>query len=93
MLALVLAAHEVVLHLVAAGDVPQVFNLQLLQEILLGDARQELRLAAEMVTVLVIILVLIRVHRHHDGEVDPVVVAGLQTPVETLRVADALVLA
>ena len=93
MLPLVLAAHEVVLHLVTAGDVPQVLYLQLLQEILLGDASQELGLAAEMVTVLVIILVLLRVHRHHDGEVDPVVVAGLQAPVEALRVANALVLA
>ena len=93
MLPLVLTAHEVVLHLVAAGDVPEVLDLKLLQQILLGDSGQQLGLAAEMVTVLVIILVLLRVQRHHDGEVDPVVVAGLQAPVEALRVPDALVLA
>lgn len=94
MLPLVLAAHQVVLHLVAARDVPEVLDLKLLQQILLGYSGQKFGFSAEMVTVLVIILVLLRVHRHHDGEVDPVVVvAGLQAPVEALRVPDALVLA
>ena len=53
---LVLAAHEVVLDLVAAGDVPEVLDLQLLQQVLLGDPGQQLRLAAEVIAVLVIIV-------------------------------------
>ena len=56
MLPLVLATHEVVLHLVAAGDVPEVLDLQLLQQVLLGDPGQQLRLAAEVIAVLVIIV-------------------------------------
>ena len=53
---LVLAAHQIVLHLVAAGDVAQVLDLELLQQVLLGDAGQQLRLASEVITVLVIIV-------------------------------------
>ena len=53
---LVLAAHQIVLHLVAAGDVAQVLDLELLQQVLLGDACQQLWLASEVITVLVIIV-------------------------------------
>ena len=48
---LVLAVLQVVLHLVAAGDVPLVLYLQLHQQVLLTDARQQLRLAPEVIAV------------------------------------------
>ena len=50
-LVLVLAVLQVVLHLVAAGDVPLVLDLQLHQQVLLADACQHLWLAAEVVAV------------------------------------------
>ena len=43
-------------YLVTTGDITQIFYLQLLQQVLLGDAGQELWLAPEVVTVLVIII-------------------------------------
>ena len=38
-------------HLVAAGDVPLVLDLQLHQQVLLADPLQQLRLTPEMVAV------------------------------------------
>ena len=92
---LVLAAHQVVLHLVAAGDVAQVLDLELLQQVLLGDAGQQLGLAAEVVAVLVIVLVQVGVQRQHHREPRPAPhpVVVVEALVERLRVPDALVLA
>ena len=43
-------------YLVTTGDITQIFYLQLLQQVLLRDAGQELWLASEVVAVLVIVI-------------------------------------
>ena len=50
-LVVVLRVLQVVLHLVAAGDVALVLDLQLDQQVLIADPREQLWLATEVVAV------------------------------------------
>ena len=79
---LVLAAHQVVLHLVAAGDVALVLDLQLHQQVLIADPRQQLWLATEVVAVtwkvLFVTIVPSRTTTHRHRHLYPLRCMGLQ---------------